>query len=80
MKRLYRKYKLKSVREFLRRSDEIGREIFEKYSNLFCGTGDFYKLDAIKKNIEKSNFKAKTKNLWRSLPNAPQSTAALTKP
>ena len=67
VKRLYRKYKLKSVRDFLRRSDEIGREIFEKYSNLFCDTGDFYKLDAVKKNIEKSNFKAKTKKLMAEL-------------
>lgn len=67
VKRLYKKYMIKDVNGFLYLSNKIGREIFEKYSNLFCGAGDFYRLDAVKRSIEKSSFKTNTKKLMTEL-------------
>lgn len=65
--RICKKYKIDNVREFLKRSDDIGIDIFKKYTGLFCGRGDFFKGKKIDKIIDKASFKNKTKSLMKEL-------------
>lgn len=61
IKRLQTKYKINTVQGFLNNSDMIGKYVFRKYAGLFCGNGNFYKLNAVRKRIESSDFNKKTK-------------------
>lgn len=67
IKNLNRRFKVNNVADFLHKSDEICKCIFNDYSNSFFGTGDFYKLTEIKKRIKDSSFKEKSKILMIEL-------------
>ena len=67
IKALQKRYKVKSVRKFLRESDKIGKYIFKKYGSKFCGCGDFYPLSEINQHIDHANFKKKSKSLMKEL-------------
>lgn len=65
IRHLMNKFGYADTRSFLKHSDKIGTYVFLYYANKFCGSGDFYKIDEIYKEIERSSFKKKTKKLMK---------------
>lgn len=61
VRHLINKFGCTSVRGFLKHSNKIGTYIFEHYANVFCGSGNFHKIDEIYKKIDASKFKEKSK-------------------
>ena len=67
IKRLRKLFDTRGLRDFFSNSDEICDYIFDKYSNIFYGKGDFYKLKDIKPLIDATNYKKKTKDRMNEL-------------